>query len=48
MCEARTESDVIANCNTPIFSDAWSMRCYYRFNKKARKQIPTYRGPLET
>ena len=47
LCDARTEREVIANCNKPIFSDAWRMRCHYCVNETAGKQFPTYHGPLE-
>ena len=36
-CGARTEREVIANWNTPIFSDAWRVSCHYCVN--GRKTI---------
>ena len=39
-CQNQTE--VIANCNTRIFSNAWDMCYHCCFNKMARKQFPIY------
>ena len=40
LCDARTEIEVIANCNTPIFSDVWRMRRHDCVNETTGKQFP--------
>ena len=40
LCDARTEIEVIANCNTPIFSDTWRMNRHDCVNEATGKQFP--------
>ena len=47
LCDVIIESEVIANDNTPTFSDTWRMRCHYSINETAGKQFPTYLGLSE-
>ena len=44
LCDARTESEVIANFNTAIFSNGWCISCHYHVNETADKEFPLIVG----